>query len=216
MGSEVQADLSSTYKAAKGAMEAVADATLSDGFDMEWTGLAFEQRQAGVTSYILFALAVLLVYFTLAALYESWILPFAVILIVPMCLLSAMAGVSYRGFDNNILTQIDLVVLLGLAAKNAILIVEFARQAETNGSTRIEAAVEAARLRLRPILMNSPAFILGVIPLVFATGPGAELRQAIATAVFGSMIGVTFFGLLFTPVFYVACRWLVSGHKVVA
>ncbi|MCE8009042.1 multidrug efflux RND transporter permease subunit [Aestuariivita sp.] len=190
------------------AMEAVAERTLADGFDIEWTGLAFQQQQAGAAGYILFGLSVLLVFLTLAALYESWILPFAVILIVPMCLLSAMIGVSLRGFDNNILTQVGLVVLLGLAAKNAILIVEFARKAEAAGATRIEAAVEAARLRLRPILMTSLAFIFGVIPLVIASGAGAELRQAIGTAVFGGMIGVTAFGLLFTPVFYVACRAL--------
>jgi len=131
-----------------------------------------------------------------------------VILIVPMTLLAAMAGVNARGLDNNILTQIGLIVLIGLAAKNAILIVEFAKQAEERGASAVEAAIEAARRRLRPILMTSFAFILGVLPLVFATGAGAELRQALGTAVFFGMIGVTFFGLVFTPTFYVVCRTL--------
>ncbi|MEL6316357.1 MAG: efflux RND transporter permease subunit, partial [Pseudomonadota bacterium] len=129
-------------------------------------------------------------------------------LIVPMCLLAAISGVLLRGMDNNILTQIGLVVLVGLATKNAILIVEFARQAEDRGLDRVAAAVEAARLRLRPILMTSFAFILGVVPLVIASGAGAEMRQALGTAVFFGMLGVTFFGLLLTPVFYVVCRWL--------
>ena len=142
----------------------------------------------------------------LAAQYESWSLPLAVILIVPMCLLSAMAGVWWMRQDNNLFTQIGLVVLVGLAAKNAILIVEFARQQEDEGKDRFTAAVEACRLRLRPILMTSFAFILGVLPLVLATGPGAEMRRALGTAVFSGMIGVTFFGLLFTPVFYVVLR----------
>lgn len=202
------ASASTSSTEALAAMEAVAQSTLADGFDIEWTGLAFQQQQAGTASYVLLGLSVLLVFLSLAALYESWTLPFAVVLIVPMCLLSAMAGISLRGLDNNILTQVGLVVLLGLAAKNAILIVEFARQKEADGADRVEAAVEAARLRLRPILMTSLAFILGVVPLVIATGAGAELRQAIGTAVFGGMIGVTIFGLLFTPVFYVACRAL--------
>ena len=149
------------------------------------------------------------VFLLLTALYESVTLPLAVILIVPMCLLAAFAGVNLMGLDNNILTQIGLIVLIGLAAKNAILIVEFARQAEEDqGMDRWSAAVEAARTRLRPILMTSMAFVLGVAPLAFATGAGAEMRQALGVAVFFGMLGVTFFGLVFTPLFYVLCRHL--------
>ncbi|MCF6446031.1 efflux RND transporter permease subunit [Nereida sp. MMG025] len=209
---EVQGDaapgVSSTD--ALNAIEALADQVLAEGYEIEWTGLSFQERNAGNTSGIVFALAVVFVFLVLAALYESWVLPFAVILIVPMCLLAAMVGVNIRGLDNSILTQIGLIVLIALAAKNAILIVEFARKAEMTGTNRIEAAVEAARLRLRPILMTSLAFILGVIPLVIASGAGFEARQALGTAVFAGMIGVTGFGLLLTPVFYVACR-TVSG-----
>src|SRR5690606_862654 len=139
-------------------------------------------------------------------LYESVTLPLAVILIVPMCLLAAILGVNLRGMDNNILTQIGMVVLIGLAAENAILIVEFARQGEEQGLTPVEAAIAAAKTRLRPILMTSAAFIFGVIPLAFGSGPGAELRQALGVAVFWGMIGVTVFGLVFTPAFYVLCR----------
>jgi multidrug efflux pump subunit AcrB len=153
---------------------------------------------------------VLFVFLTLAALYESWSLPLVIILIVPMCLLAAITGVWFRGMDNNILTQIGFVVLVGLACKNAILIVEFAKEREDEGMSRIEAAIEACRLRLRPILMTSFAFIFGVVPLVIASGAGAEMRQALGTAVFFGMIGVTLFGLLLTPVFYVSVRWLVA------
>jgi len=138
------------------------------------------------------------------------LLPLAVILIVPMCLLAAVSGLLLRGMDNNILSQIGFVVLIGLAAKNAILIVEFAKQAEEQGANRWDAAVRAAQTRLRPILMTSFAFILGVVPLVIATGAGAEMRQALGTAVFFGMLGVTFFGLIFTPVFYVLVRWIGS------
>ena len=144
----------------------------------------------------------------LAAQYESWTLPLSIVLIVPMCMLSAMVGVWITGWDNNILVQVGLVVLVGLAAKNAILIVEFARQNEAAGADRFEAAVSAARTRLRPILMTSFAFILGVVPLVIAGGPGSEMRNALGVTVFSGMLGVTFFGLLFTPVFYVICRRL--------
>jgi multidrug efflux pump subunit AcrB len=151
---------------------------------------------------------VVFVFLVLAAQYESLTLPLAVILIVPMCLVASIIGVVLRGQDNNILTQVGFVVLIGLAAKNAILIVEFAKQLEDQGRNRFEAAVEAARLRLRPILMTSLAFIFGVLPLVWAVGAGAELRQTLGTAVFSGMIGVTFFGLIFTPAFYVICRWL--------
>jgi HAE1 family hydrophobic/amphiphilic exporter-1 len=156
-----------------------------------------------------FALAVLFVFLVLAAQYESWTLPLAIVLIVPMCILSAMFGVWIAGLDNNVLVQVGLIVLVGLAAKNAILIVEFARQDEAAGRNRFDAAVNAARMRLRPILMTSLAFILGVVPLVFAIGPGAEMRQALGITVFSGMLGVTAFGLLFTPVFYVLCRALV-------
>ena len=190
------------------AMEALAAKTLPEGFGFEWTELAYQQKTQGNTATIVFALAVVFVFLLLAAQYESLTLPFAVILIVPMCLLAAILGVNLRGFDNNILTQIGLVVLVGLAAKNAILIVEFAKQAEERGEDRWQAAESAARTRLRPILMTSFAFILGVLPLVFASGPGQEMRQALGTAVFFGMIGVTVFGLIFTPVFYVIASWV--------
>ena len=176
------------------------------GIDFEWTGIALQEQLAGNTAYIAFGLAVLFVFLLLAALYESWLLPFAVILIVPMCLLAAMTGIALRGMNNDIMVQIGLIVLIGLSCKNAILIVEFARQAEAGGLGRLEATVEAARVRLRPILMTSLAFILGVVPLMIASGAGAELRRALGTAVFSGMIGVTLFGLLFTPVFYFVCR----------
>jgi HAE1 family hydrophobic/amphiphilic exporter-1 len=168
--------------------------------------LAYQERTTGNIAVYIFGLAVLFVFLVLAAQYESWGLPLAIVLIVPMSVLAALLGVSWRGMDNNVLTQIGLVVLVGLAAKNAILIVEFAKQAEQHGMGPIEAVVEACRLRLRPILMTAFAFILGVVPLVIATGPGAEMRQALGTAVFFGMLGVTFFGLFLTPVFYVAIR----------
>ena len=188
------------------AMEKLAAANLPAGFGYEWTEIALQEKAAGNTAAIAFSLAVVFVFLLLAAQYESLMLPLSVILIVPMCLLAAISGVLWRGMDNNILTQIGLVVLIGLAAKNAILIVEFAKQAEEEGANRWDAAVQAARTRLRPILMTSLAFILGVVPLLIATGAGAELRQALGTAVFFGMLGVTLFGLLFTPVFYVLVR----------
>ncbi|MFC0282996.1 efflux RND transporter permease subunit [Camelimonas abortus] len=190
------------------AMETLAARALPPGTGYEWTELAYQQKLAGDTAVYIFALSVLFVFLVLAAQYESWSLPLAIILIVPLAVLSALAGVALRGMDNNILTQIGLVVLIGLAAKNAILIVEFARQLEDEGRGVVEAVVEAARLRLRPILMTSFAFVLGVLPLVTARGPGAEMRQALGTAVFFGMIGVTFFGLFLTPAFYVAIRRL--------
>jgi HAE1 family hydrophobic/amphiphilic exporter-1 len=194
------------------AMEKLA-ASLPTGFSYEWTEIALQEKAAGNTAVIAFSLAVVFVFLLLAAQYESLLLPLSVILIVPMCLLAAITGVLWRGMDNNVLTQIGLVVLIGLAAKNAILIVEFAKQAEEEGANRWDAAVQAARTRLRPILMTSLAFILGVVPLVIATGAGAELRQALGTAVFFGMLGVTLFGLVFTPVFYVLVRALADLRR---
>jgi len=207
---ELQGDTNPAYSSGQALdrVEALARARLPEGFGYEWTELAYQQKTAGNTGAIAFGLAVVFVFLLLAAQYESVTLPLAIILIVPMCLLAAILGVNLRGFDNNILTQIGLVVLIGLAAKNAILIVEFAKQAEERGLSRWDAAVEAAHTRLRPILMTSFAFILGVLPLVIASGPGAEMRQALGTAVFFGMIGVTAFGLLFTPAFYVMCRFI--------
>lgn len=194
------------------AMEQLAAEELPEGISFEWTDIAYQEKLAGDTGMLVFGLAVVFVFLVLAAQYEAFMLPLSVILIVPMCLLAAIIGVNIRGMDNNILTQVGLIVLIALAAKNAILIVEFARQYEENdGMSTREAAVAAARTRLRPILMTSFAFILGVLPLAIATGPGFEMRQALGTAVFFGMIGVTFFGLVFTPVFYVMCRGL-SRH----
>ncbi len=195
-------------------MERLASALSLPGIDYEWTELALQERAQGDTTIYVFAMSIVFAFLFLAALYESWVLPFAIVLIVPLAMLGALIGVDYRGMDNNILTQVGLIVLVGLAAKNAILIVEFARQAESERDMGpAEAAVEAARLRLRPILMTSFAFILGVVPLMIATGPGAELRQALGTAVFSGMVGVTIFGLLLTPVFYVALRRLFPGSR---
>ena len=188
-------------------IEKLAGETLAPGYGGEWTDIAYQQSHAGNTAGVVFAMAVLFVFLVLAAQYESLALPLAIILIVPMCLFAAMLGVNLRGMDNNILTQIGLIVLIALAAKNAILVVEFARAAEDElGMSPVEAAIHAARTRLRPILMTSLAFILGTVPLVMASGAGAELRQALGTAVFYGMTGVTGFGLLFTPTFYVLCR----------
>jgi len=188
------------------AMERLADETLPRGFSYEWTGLYFQQLLAGNTALFIFPLCVLFVFLTHSAEYESWGLPLIIILIVPMCLLCGIAGVWIRGMDNNIITQIGFVVLVGLACKNAVLIVEFAKQQEEHGKSPFEAAVEAARLRLRPILMTSFAFILGVVPLMIAQGSGFEMRQALGTTVFSGMLGVTIFGLFLTPVFYITVR----------
>ncbi len=198
------------------AVERIAAERLPPGFGFEWTEIALQEKLAGNTAVFAFGLAVVFVFLLLSALYESWLLPLAVVLIVPMCVLAAMLGVGFRQLDRNVLVDVGLVVLVGLAAKNAILIVEFAKQAEEQGMTRLEAAVAAARTRLRPILMTSFAFILGVVPLATATGAGAEMRQSLGTAVFFGMLGVTLFGLLFTPVFYVVCRRLGSRGPVVA
>ena len=195
------------------ALQKLAAETLPDGIGYEWTTLAFQQLRAGSTAIFAFLLAVVFVFLVLAAQYESLTLPLAVIMIVPMCLVAAITGVILRGQDNNILTQVGFIVLIGLAAKNAILIVEFAKQLEDQGRDRWAAAAEAAQLRLRPIVMTSLAFILGVVPLVWSIGAGAELRQALGTAVFAGMIGVTLFGLLFTPAFYVVCRWLADRFE---
>jgi HAE1 family hydrophobic/amphiphilic exporter-1 len=205
---ELQGDTQPGYSSGQSlnTMERLAAETLPQGFAYDWTELAFEQKQAGSTGLIAFGLAVAFVFLLLAAQYESIVLPLAVILIVPMCLLAAILGVNVMRLDNNILTQIGLVVLIGLAAKNAILIVEFAKQNEENGQERLDAARNAAAMRLRPILMTSIAFILGTLPLVIGAGPGSEMRQALGVAVFFGMIGVTVFGLLFTPAFYVLSR----------
>src|SRR5512147_442397 len=191
----------------------LADETLPSGFSFEWTDLSYQQVTGGNTGLYVFPICVLFVFLVLAAQYGSWSLPFAVILIVPMCLLAATIGVRIMGQDVNILTQIGFVVLVGLAAKNAILIVEFARDIELEGKPRLEAVIEACRLRLRPILMTSFAFILGVLPLVISAGSGSEMRQAVGVAVFFGMLGVTLFGLIFTPIFYMVVRNLAEGKN---
>jgi multidrug efflux pump len=193
---------------ATSAMERVLAAALPNGYGFEWTELTFQQKSAANAAVLVFPLCVLLVFLILAAQYESWSLPLAIILIVPMCLLSSMIGVKLTGSDNNILTQIGFIVLVGLACKNAILIVEFARERYDHGMGVIEAAVEACRLRLRPILMTSFAFIMGVVPLVLAHGAGSEMRHAMGIAVFAGMLGVTLFGLFLTPVFFVTIETL--------
>lgn len=195
------------------AIEKLAAEMLPAGYGFEWTDLALQEKLAGNTASLAFGLGVAFVFLVLAAMYESWMLPLAVILIVPMCLLASITGVGLRGMNVDILVQIGFIVLIGLAAKNAILIVEFARQAEQNGLDRRQAAVQAASVRLRPILMTSFAFIMGVVPLMIATGAGAEMRQSLGTAVFSGMLGVTLFGLLFTPVFYIVCRGLAQRFE---
>jgi len=196
-------------------MRELARDKLPPGVAFEWTDLSYQEAKVGRTGYYIFVLSVIFVFLALSAQYESWSLPLAIMLIVPMCLFSAAFGVWLHGREINILTQIGFVVLIGLAAKNAILIVEFARQLEEQGMDRVSAAVEACQLRLRPILMTSLAFTLGVIPLYLAVGAGAEMRIALGTAVFWGMIGVTLFGLIFTPVFYVVIRRL-TGRKLVS
>jgi len=195
-------------------MEALCHAILPAQMGYEWTGLSYQEIESGNAALYIFPLSVLVVFLALAAQYESWSLPLSVILIVPTCLLSAIAGVYFRGSDNNIFTQIGFIVLVGLACKNAILIVEFARTQRESGKDRADAAVEACRIRLRPILMTSVAFIFGVLPLLISSGPGAEMRQALGTAVFSGMIGVTAFGLILTPVFfYVLSRSPRAGNR---
>ena len=197
---------------AQAAIERIASETLPSGISFEWTDLTYQQILAGSSGLLVFPLALLLVYLVLAAQYESLTLPLAIIMIVPMGVLAAMTGVWLTGGDNNIFTQIGLIVLVGLSAKNAILIVEFARELEFEGRSPVAAAIEASRLRLRPILMTSLAFIMGVVPLVISTGAGAEMRAAMGVAVFSGMIGVTIFGIFMTPVFYVLVRKL-SGNR---
>ncbi|TLX57617.1 multidrug efflux RND transporter permease subunit [Stutzerimonas nosocomialis] len=198
---------------AEAAMERLLREELPNGMSFEWTDLTYQQILAGNTAMFVFPLCVLLAFLVLAAQYESWSLPLAVILIVPMTLLSAIAGVILAGSDNNIFTQIGLIVLVGLACKNAILIVEFAKEKQEEGLDRVAAVLEACRLRLRPILMTSFAFIMGVVPLVISSGAGAEMRHAMGVAVFSGMLGVTFFGLLLTPVFYVLLRAFVERRE---
>jgi multidrug efflux pump subunit AcrB len=191
-------------------MERVARKELPSTMRPEWTELALLQLQTGNTAMLVFVLAVVLVFLVLAAQYESWALPLAVILVVPMCLLCSIVGVVLAHMDINIFTQIGFVVLVGLACKNAILIVEYAKARREAGVPRREATLEACRLRLRPIMMTSFAFILGVVPLVVSDGAGAEMRQTLGTAVFSGMLGVTLFGIFLTPVFYSVIQWLVD------
>jgi hydrophobe/amphiphile efflux-1 (HAE1) family protein len=191
-------------------MENLAAETLPNGMSYEWTELTYQQKLAGNTAIFVFPLCIALVFLVLAALYESWSLPLVIVLIVPMCLVSAIAGVWLTRGDNNVFTQIGLLVLVGLACKNAILIVEFARDLERQGRDRFTAALEAARIRLRPILMTSFAFIAGVVPLIIASGAGAEMRRVMGIAVFSGMLGVTFLGLVFTPLFYTLVRGIVD------
>jgi multidrug efflux pump len=198
---------------AEAAIERIAAEVLPNGIGYEWTDLSYQQRLSGNTAVFIFPLCVLLAFLVLAAQYESWSLPLAVILIVPMSLLCAITGVWLTKGDNNIFTQIGFLVLIGLACKNAILIVEFARELHMQGRSAVEAALEACRIRLRPILMTSFAFIMGVLPLVFSSGAGAEMRHAMGVAVFSGMLGVTFFGLVLTPVFYVGIQTLIERRR---
>src|SRR5207302_10494680 len=184
----------------------IAEKVLPNGMNIEWTDLSFQEATQGRAALVVFPIAILLAFLVLAALYESWVLPLAVILIVPMCMLSALAGVKLFGGDNNTFVQVGLVVLMGLACKNAILIVEFARELEHQGRGIVEAALLACRLRLRPIVMTSVAFIAGVVPLVLSSGAGAEVRRGMGITVFSGVVGVTLFGLFLTPVFCVVIR----------
>src|SRR5262249_28987130 len=206
-----------------GTMEALSDKELPRNMTYEWTELSYLQKQSGKVEqfrdlrqnpFSAFVLGAVLVFFVLAGLYESWSLPLAVILVVPMCLSSALAGVALAQMDVNIFVQVGFVVLVGLACKNAILIVEFARDRQQEGASHFDAAVQAARVRLRPIVMTSFAFILGVLPLVVTRGAGAEMRRTLGTAVFAGMIGVTLFGIFLTPVFFYVIRGLARGRTV--
>jgi multidrug efflux pump len=199
---------------AQDAVKRIAAETLPPGISYEWTELTQQEILAGNSAQWVFPLAILLVFLVLAAQYESLTLPLAIILIVPMGLLAAMTGVWISDGDNNVFTQIGLMVLVGLSAKNAILIVEFARELEFAGRSPLQAAIEASRLRLRPILMTSLAFVMGVLPLVLASGAGSEMRRAMGVAVFSGMLGVTAFGLFLTPVFYVLLRKLTGNRAL--
>ena len=189
-------------------MEQMAGRKLSSSMGYEWSGISFQEKRASGQATYVFALAVLMVYLVLAAQYESWVMPAAVILVVPLALLGTVAAVAIRGMDNNVYTQIGIVLIIALASKNAILIVEFARELRARGRTILEAAVEASRLRFRPILMTSFAFILGIFPLVNATGAGAASRRSLGTAVFGGMIAATVLAVFFVPVFFVVMQRL--------
>ncbi len=217
LAADINGDTAPGYSTgqSQAAVARIASETLPKGIGFEWTDLTYQEIIAGNTSLYIFPIVMLLVFLVLAAQYESLVLPIAIIMIVPMSLLAAMFGVWITGNDNNIFTQIGLFVLVGLSAKNAILIVEFARELEFAGRSPIAAAIEASRLRLRPILMTSIAFIMGVVPLVTSVGAGAEMRHAMGIAVFSGMIGVTAFGIFFTPVFYVLLRGL-TGNKPLA
>jgi len=199
---------------AKDAIARIAAETLPPGVKYEWTDLTYQEILAGNSAALIFPISILLVFLVLAAQYESLTLPLAILLIVPMGLLAAMTGVWLTHGDDNVFTQIGLMVLVGLSAKNAILIVEFARELEFAGRTPLRAAIEASRLRLRPILMTSMAFVMGVLPLVLSTGAGSEMRHAMGVAVFFGMIGVTAFGLFLTPVFYVFLRGLTGNRPL--
>jgi HAE1 family hydrophobic/amphiphilic exporter-1 len=189
-------------------MEQMAGRKLPSGMDSEWTGMSYQEKRVGGQATYVFALAVLMVYLVLAAQYESWLMPAAVILVVPLALLGTVAAVAYRGMDNNIYTQIGIVLIIALASKNAILIVEFARELRAKGRSIIDAALESSRLRFRPILMTSFAFILGIYPLVNATGAGAASRRSLGTAVFGGMVAATILAVFFVPVFFVLMQRL--------
>jgi HAE1 family hydrophobic/amphiphilic exporter-1 len=193
-------------------MAGLARQTLPAGFDFAWSGQSLEEIQAGSQATFLFALSILIVYLVLAAQYESWVLPFIILLGVPLAVFGALSAQLLRGFANDVFCQVGLVMLIGLAAKNSILIVEFAEQLRDRGMTIIEAAIESARIRLRPILMTSFAFILGVLPLAFATGAGAGARNSVGTAVAGGMVASTFLSVVFIPVLYVIVRTLAPGH----
>jgi multidrug efflux pump len=199
---------------AKDAIARIAAETLPPGVTYEWTDLTYQEILAGNSAVLIFPISILLVFLVLAAQYESLTLPLAILLIVPMGLLAAMTGVWLTHGDDNVFTQIGLMVLVGLSAKNAILIVEFARELEFAGRTPLRAAIEASRLRLRPILMTSMAFVMGVLPLVLSSGAGSEMRHAMGVAVFFGMIGVTAFGLFLTPVFYVLLRALAGNRPL--
>jgi hydrophobic/amphiphilic exporter-1 (mainly G- bacteria), HAE1 family len=194
------------------AMEDLARQTLPAGFDFAWSGQSLEERQAGTQAGFLFGLSIIVVYLVLAAQYESWVLPIIILLGVPLAVFGALSAQLLRGFANDVFCQVGLVMLIGLAAKNSILIVEFAEQLRDRGLSIFDAAIEAARIRLRPILMTSFAFILGVLPLAFATGAGAGARQSVGTAVAGGMIASTFLSIVFIPVLYVIIRTVVPGR----